>query len=198
MPLLANAATVYWFLNTWCLIHFAKELRISAEAAGGQEETGKGKCELMNVTRGRYTLMSFWGKQKLGGYLDNSMWLFYNCKYMKKKKNLRNELLAWWFDLWLLQLKMQCSLWQPAAWATCATLKCSSRSLSFVFHLCEDGKMEWNSDLHCAVFISNLYSPFSLNKIICFSVCTPSSEIMDFAWGPSTLDFFVVVLNLWF
>lgn len=59
------------------------------------------------------------------------------------------------------------------------------------FHLCEDGKMDWNADLHCAVFISNLYSPFSLNKIICFSVfCTLSSEIMDFVWRPSTLDFF--------
>lgn len=60
----------------------------------------------------------------------------------------------------------------------------------FVFHLCEDGKMDWNADLHCAVFISNLYSPFSLNKIICFSVSTRSSEIMDFVWRPSTLDFF--------
>lgn len=46
------------------LIHFAEELRLSAEAAGGKEETGKGKCELPNVTRGRYTPMSFYMKKK--------------------------------------------------------------------------------------------------------------------------------------
>lgn len=128
----------------------------------------------------------FWEKQKLRWCVDHSMWLQLQVCGKKKtsSNNLRNELLAWWFDLWLLQLRMQDSLWQlelPVWLLRCAnnqpTLKCSSRSLSFVF---EDEKIEWNADLHCAVFIFKLSSHFSRNSHLLFSLYTVLKLQMPF------------------
>lgn len=111
---------------------------------------------------------------------------FTTASIWRKKKNqtLRSEWLARWFDLRLLQLKMQ-GLWQADAWAThlcyCRAVLTTSQHSNvvadhWVLFFISLRTKRWSGMLICIVlclFQIGLHLFHKKKKIkICFSVCT--------------------------